>query len=404
MKVLVLNSGSSSQKSCLYQLAEPLPDDPPPPLWEARLEWEEAEGTAELRVRNDRGASRRERLPHRSRDAALEHLLGCLWQGSAPAIGSPAEIDAVGHRIVHGGREFRQATRVTPEVIHAIAGLSDIAPLHNRAEVAGIRWIERLFGRIPQVAVFDTAFHRTLAPEVAAYAGPYAWLAEGIERYGFHGINHRYCAERAARLLRRDPASLRLISCHLGNGCSLAAVSAGRSVDTTMGFTPLDGLVMGSRAGSIDPGILIHLVRKHGFGADDLDRILNRESGLWGLSGVSSDMRQVLASRRAGNPRAGLAFDVFAHRLRNLLGAMLASLGGLDALVFTAGIGENVPEVRAAACAPFGFLGLRLDSTKNEANLLETDIAANDSAVRVLVIPAQEDWAIACECWLLLGK
>ncbi len=404
MRILVLNSGSSSQKSCLYQLAAPLPADPPPPLWEARLEWGGEEEAAELRVRNQHGASRRERLPHRSRAAALERLLGCLSEGSAAAVGSPAEIDAVGHRIVHGGREFREATRVTPEVIRTIAKLSEIAPLHNRAEVGGIRSIERLFGPIPQVAVFDTAFHRTLAPEAAAYAGPHAWLKDGIERYGFHGINHRYCAERAARLLRREPASLRLISCHLGNGCSLAAISGGRSVDTTMGFTPLDGLVMGSRSGSVDPGILIHLVRTRGLGADDLDRVLNRESGLLGLSGVSSDMRQVLAAKEAGNPRAGLAFDVFVHRLRGLLGAMLASLGGLDVVVFTAGIGENVPEIRAAACAPFGFLGLQLDSGKNDANLVETDLAAQDSTVRVLVIPAQEDWAIACECWRLLGK
>jgi acetate kinase len=404
MKVLVLNSGSSSQKSCLYELTSPLPADAPGPLWEARMEWGGAENVAELHIRNARGETREERYPVDSRAAALERMLHGLWEGKARAVSGPDEIDVVGHRIVHGGPDFRQPERITPEVIAAITRNAEFAPLHNRAEVRGIHLVEQVLGNVAQVAVFDTAFHRDLLREAAVYPGPYAWLEEGIERYGFHGINHRYCAERAARLLGRAPESLRLITCHLGNGCSLAAVRGGRSVDTTMGFTPLDGLAMGSRSGSLDPGILIHLIRKHGYSADDLDRILNRESGLIGLSGVSSDMRDVLEAARKGNPRARLAFDVFIHRLRASIGAMIASLGGIDALVFTAGIGEHSPEVRAGACEPFAFLGLRVDAAKNAGSPVDSDIAAGDSAVRVLVIRAQEDWAIACECWRLLRE
>jgi acetate kinase len=404
MKALILNSGSSSQKCCLYQLAPPLPDDPPAPLWEARIEWGTADQIAELRIHNAAGQSRRERHPVESRAAAVEQMLRGLWEGSTPAVSGPAEIDVVGHRIVHGGAEFREPARVTPEVIDAITRFSEIAPLHNRAEVRGIRLVEQVLGPVPQVAVFDTAFHRTLPREAAVYPGPYAWLDEGIQRYGFHGINHRYCAARAARLLGKDPSTLRVITCHLGNGCSLAAVSAGRSIDTTMGYTPLEGLMMGSRSGSLDPGILIHLVRKHGYTSDDLDRILNHESGLIGLSGVSSDMRDVITAMKQGNPRARLAFDVFVHRLRHSIGAMLASLGGLDVLVFTAGIGENSPEVRSATCESFAFLGLRIDAEKNNAGPVDTDISAPDSKVRVLVLTAQEDWAIAQDCWRLLQQ
>jgi acetate kinase len=402
MKALVLNSGSSSQKCCLYHLTAPLPADPPAPLWEARIEWGTAEGVAEMRIHNAAGQTRRERHPVESREEMVARMLHGLWEGEASAVSGPGEIDVVGHRIVHGGADFREPARVTSEVIEAITRFSSIAPLHNRAEVRGIRMVERALGQVPQVAVFDTAFHRTLPREAAVYPGPYAWLDEGIQRYGFHGINHRYCAGRAARLLRRDPADLRLITCHLGNGCSLAAIRAGRSIDTTMGFTPLEGLMMGSRSGSIDPGILIHLVRKHGYTADDLDRILNRESGLIGLSGVSSDMRDVVAAMKQGNPRARLAFDVFVHRLRHFIGSMLASLGGLDALVFSAGIGENSPEVRAATCEPFAFLGLRLDAQKNAGHPVDADISMPDSQVCVLVLTAQEDWAIAQDCWHLL--
>ena len=246
--------------------------------------------------------------------------------------------------------------------------------------------------------MFDTGFHATIPPAAAVYPGPYAWIGKGIRRYGFHGISHRYVAERAAAILGRDLASLRLVTCHLGNGCSLAAVREGRSIDTTMGFTPLDGLMMGTRSGSLDPGILIYLLRNEGCSAGELDRILNKESGLWGLSGVSADMREILSAMERGDARARLAFDVFAHRLAREIGGMIASLSGLDALVFTAGIGENCPPLREVVCRQFGFLGLRLDTEKNARSPVDEDIAAPDSAVRVLVIHTDEDWEIAREC------
>jgi acetate kinase len=253
------------------------------------------------------------------------------------------------------------------------------------------------------VAVFDTAFHRDLPLAAAVYPGPYAWFTDGIRRYGFHGINHRYCAERAALLLGRDPAQLRLVICHLGNGCSLAAVRDGRSVDTTMGFTPLEGLMMGTRSGSIDPGILTYLARRFQLTSEQLDDVLNTKSGLLGISGVSADMRQILAARAAGHERATLAFDIYVHRLRAGIGAMAAALGGIDALVFTAGIGEHSPEVRAAACEQLGHLGVLLDDARNAESRGDRDIARSDAGVRVLIVRAEEDWMIARDCWRLAG-
>jgi acetate kinase len=240
-------------------------------------------------------------------------------------------------------------------------------------------------------------------PEAAAtYPGPYAWVEQGIRRYGFHGISHQYVAQRAADLLGRDIASLKILTCHLGNGCSLAAVKGGMSIDTTMGFTPLDGVMMGSRSGSVDPGILIHLLRQEGYSADQLDTMLNKESGLKGLSGLSNDMRVVVEAMDQGHPQATLAVDVFIHRLRREMGAMIASLGGLDVVVFTAGIGENKSLVWQRACEPFEFLGLRLKDGELGRAKDDQDIAAADSRVRVLVIHTQEEWAIAQACVALL--
>jgi acetate kinase len=286
-------------------------------------------------------------------------------------------------------------------VKETIARLAELAPAHNPASLEGIEAIERILGAVAQVAVFDTAFHAQMPEMAAVYPGPYEWLEQGIRRYGFHGISHQYCAARAAEILDRDLKDLRLVTCHLGNGCSLAAIRGGRSVNTTMGFTPLEGLMMGSRSGSIDPGLLLHLLRQPNYSVDRLDRILNQESGLEGISGISSDLREILAAMTQGNARAQLAFDAYVHSLRSHIGAMLASLGGLDALAFTAGIGEHAASVRAAACEAFAFLGLKLDLDKNAQSRADWDIAAPDSTVRVLVIRTQEDWEIARECWKL---
>ena len=397
MKILVLNSGSSSQKSCLYDVRNALPEHPPVPAWEGKIEWDGDH--ADIQAQNSQGAHLKGRVKVASRSHAIAQLLDTLWSGKVRAVSAPSEIDVVGHRVVHGGQELKEATCITPAVKAAIARMSAFAPLHNRAEMEGIEIIEQRMGSVLQVAVFDTGFHSTLPDAATVYPGPFEWRAQGIRRYGFHGINHQYCAARTAQLLGKDLRSLKLVTCHLGNGCSLAAIREGRSVDTTMGFTPLEGLMMGSRSGSVDPGILTYLMREGKSTGEQLDALLNTKSGLLGISGISGDMRQIVAAMKAGHSRAKLAFEIFVHRLQGGIGAMVAVLGGIDALVFTAGIGENSPDVRAAACANLGYLGLNLDSEKNAQSAPDRDISLPDSAVRVFVIRAEEDWAIACDCW-----
>jgi acetate kinase len=399
MKILVLNSGSSSQKSSLYDVRNAPPERPPAPAWEGKIEWDGDH--ADLQARNSQGAELHDGVKISSRSHAISQLLDTLWTGNVRAVTAPSEIDVVGHRVVHGGQELKEPVCITPEVKAAIARMSVFAPLHNRAEMEGIEIIEKRMGSVLQVAVFDTGFHSTLPEAAAVYPGPFEWLAQGIRRYGFHGINHQYCAGRTAQLLGKELASLKIVSCHLGNGCSLAAIREGRSIDTTMGFTPLEGLMMGTRAGSVDPGILTYLMRDGKYNGAQLDALLNTESGLLGISGISSDMRQIVAAMKDGNARAKLAFDIFAHRLQTGIGAMAAALGGIDALIFTAGIGENSVEVRAAACSNLGFLGVKLDGAKNKQPSADQDISAPESAVRVLVVRAQEDWAIAQDCWKL---
>src|SRR6266536_773865 len=400
MKVLVLNSGSSSQKSSLYEIGQTLPDDPPTSLWQGKIEWRDE--VAEVEIKNASGVVQKNRAKVSSRAEAVEHLLGTLTDGDRPAVTSLTEIDVVGHRVVHGGPKYEEPVSLTPEVRAGIVDVSAFAPLHNRAELEGMEIIEKFLGRVPQVAVFDTGFHRRLPPAAAVYPGPYQWFENGIRRYGFHGINHQYCAGRAAKLLSRDLNSLKLVTCHLGNGCSLAAIRDGHSIDTTMGFTPLEGLMMGTRSGSIDPGILTYLMRQGHLDSQEIDDLLNNESGLLGISGISGDMRDILAAMKRGHSRAKLAFDIYVHRLQAGIGAMVAVLGGIDALIFSAGVGENSAEVREAACKQLTFLGLKLDDTGNRQHISDRDIAAPDSRVRVLIIRAQEDWAIAKECWRVM--
>ncbi|MDF5725339.1 MAG: acetate kinase [Rhizonema sp. PD37] len=401
MKILVLNAGSSSQKSYLYEITgETLPNLPPQPLWEAKVDWTHHQNMAEIEVKTATGKLLKEEIPVDSRLQVIARMLDTLWQGSTQAIAHPGEIDVVGHRVVHGGQNYRESVVVDESVKKVIADLATLAPAHNPANLEGIKAIEEHLGKIPQVVVFDTAFHSHLPDAAAIYPGPYEWVEQGIRRYGFHGISHQYCAQRAAQILGRDLASLRLINCHLGNGCSLAAIQNGRSIDTTMGFTPLDGLMMGSRSGAVDPGILTYLLRQDN-SVEKIEDVLNKASGLRGISGVSGDMRSIREAIAQGNSRAQLAVDIYIHRLRSYIGAMIASLQGLDVLVFTAGVGENDPNIRSAACEALGFLGLKLDSEKNQSKPVDIDIATSDSAVRVLVIHTEEDWAIAQECWRL---
>jgi len=307
----------------------------------------------------------------------------------------------VGHRVVHGGPHFGDPVLITDEVRAAIDSVSAFAPLHIRSEVEGIKIVENLLGAVPQVAVFDTGFHRQMPQSASIYPGPYEWFESGIRRYGFHGINHQYCADRAAQMLGAVARDLKIVSCHLGNGCSVTAIREGRSIDTTMGFTPLEGLMMGTRSGSVDPGILIYLLRQGQMDGQGIDEVLNQKSGLLGISGLSSDMRDILAGIQQGHERAKLAFEIYMHRMRAAIGGMAAVLGGMDVLVFTAGVGENSAEVRAAACRGLEFLGVRIDNGKNARPTLDQDVSAPDSQVRVLVIRAEEDWAIAKECWRL---
>ncbi|HZQ67435.1 MAG TPA: acetate kinase [Terriglobales bacterium] len=396
MRVLVLNSGSSSQKSALYELGEDLTGDPPPALWRADIEWSVHD--AKLRVQTSNGGRVEQSVPVGDRQNAIARMLETLWNGPTAVIQNAGSVDIVGHRIVHGGHKLDAATVVTPEVKGIIARVAAFAPLHNRAELEGIEIVERIIGPVKQVAVFDTGFHRTLPLPAAVYPGPYEWFEQGIRRYGFHGINHQYCCDRAAQLLDRDRGSMKLVSCHLGNGCSLAAIDGGRSVDTTMGFTPLDGLMMGTRSGSVDPSILTYLMRQGTMSGQDLDDVLNKNSGLLGISGIASDMREILAAAREGNDRAKLAFDIFVHRLQSGMASMAASLGGMDVLVFTAGIGEHSPEVRAASCEQLRFLGIELDPDVNAQSPADHAISTAASRVKVLIIRAQEDWAIAKAC------
>jgi acetate kinase len=348
MKILVVNAGSSSLKCWYHDLSANALDTPPEkPLWSKHVDWDQKTDI----------------------DAAFVSVLESL----------PGAVELVGHRIVHGGK-FRSATILTPEVRAAIEEETTIAPAHNGLALKAVDVLQRRFGPdLKQIAVFDTGFHSTLAPEAYIYPGPYAWFEAGIRRYGFHGINHGYVARRAGQLLGGNPDSLRIITCHLGSGASLAAVRGGKSIDTTMGFTPLEGLMMGSRSGSVDPGVLVYLLRQHNYTADQIENILYKQSGLLGVSGISSDMREILSAIDRGEPRAQLAFDIYAHRLLREIGSMLAVLGGADALVFTGGVGENCAPLRDRVTQQFAFL----------PNL------------RVLVIRAEEEWEIARQCYEL---
>jgi acetate kinase len=399
MKILVLNAGSSSQKSRLYEIGDTVPTLPPEPLWEGNADWTKEKGTATIEITPAHGETVKQEISVGSRSEIVEQMLKTLWSGQTRVIEQPTDIQLIGHRVVHGGPHYTRSVRITAEVKEEILRVSSFAPLHNPVNLEGIETMEHLLPGVPQVAVFDTAFHSHMPLEKVVYPGPYSWYEQDIKRYGFHGTSHQYCAERSAQILGRDLNSLRIINCHLGNGCSVAAIQHGHSVDTSMGFTPVEGLMMGTRTGSIDPGILVYLQREQHATADQLDQVLNKQSGFLGISGVSNDLRQVEKAAAEGNERAKLAINMFIYRLRFFIGAMVASLGGVDVLTFTAGVGEHAPEIRSGACEALGFLNLKIDQEKNAASPVDQDIASADSAVRVLVVHTEEDWQIAKECW-----
>lgn len=388
VKILVMNAGSSSHKACVYDF----PDHNP--LWQGLVDWTKEPGMAIVTTKTAQG-KRETKMPNTDRSSVLRSFLASIWQGEGAVIDRPEAITIVGHRVVHGGRVYQQPVLIDEHVKATIAEMIKFAPVHNPANLGGIELVEEVLPQVRQVAVFDTAFHSQMPLKAKVYPIPYRYFEEGVYRYGFHGISHSYVAQEGAHFLGEDLAKLKLITCHLGNGCSITAVAGGISVNTTMGFTPLAGLMMGTRSGDVDPGILLYLLRQ-GMGVDDLDRLLNRESGLLGVSGVSSDLRSVLEAE--DNDRAKLAYDIFIHRLREAIGAMIADLGGLDGLIFTAGIGENSAVVRADVCANWEFFGIKIDPDLNWERPCPVDISASDSRVKVLVIPTQEDWAIAKAC------
>ena len=397
MIVLVLNAGSSSQKSCLYELGESIPDTPLKPLWEASIDWQ-SELKGILTVKSN---DIEQEIELNNRNTALKTLLDTLTQGETKVLDSLEEIDVVGHRVVHGGAEYSQPVLIDAEVKKAIADLIPLAPSHNPANLEGIKTIESLLSNVPQVAVFDTAFHTTMPEYAKVYPIPYKYYEGGIQRYGFHGTSHKYCAQRTAQILQQPLESLKIVVCHLGNGCSLSAVKDGICIDTTMGFSPLEGLMMGNRCGSIDPQILIYLMQEYGLSAEEINQILNKESGLKGVSGVSNDLRNVVKAIADGNKQASLAYDIYLHRLKKAIAAMVASLNGWDVLVFTAGVGENSSTLRETICKELSYLGLQLDRVKNEAEPVDMDIASDCSQVKILVIHTQEDWAIAIAAYNL---
>lgn len=319
------------------------------------------------------------------------------WEDNRLVKKKIAGVQAIGHRIVHGGNHFKKSALIDPLIKDKIASLAKIAPLHNLTELEDIKKMEKLFPNIPQIAVFDTAFHHTLSEAAFTYPGPYKWALDGIRRYGFHGISFQYCTKRASELLHQSQKGLKMVICHLGAGASLCAVKDGKSIDTTMGFTPLEGLMMDTRSGSIDPGILLHLLDKKS--PKELSFELYHASGLLGISGIPGGMQATIDDP---SPRAKLAIDIYIHRLTSLIGSMIASLNGIDALIFTAGIGENAPVVRERIVSAFSFLGLKLEN--NDNNPEDRILSSPDSKVKVLMIHTQESYEIANECFTLTSK
>jgi acetate kinase len=385
VSIVVFNAGSSSLKFGLY-------DQDAVTLATGAIDWAANPEQAELTVQREGAEPERSQhqIPnyHAAIGRALEALTG---------VKSRREITVVGQRIVHGGPKLSRSIRVDDAVKAEIGRLTELAPLHNPPALEAIEAAEAALPGVPQVAVFDTAFYASLSPAHYVYPLPYPWFQDwGVRRFGFHGISHAYCAARAAELLDRG-RGLNLVACHLGNGCSATGTRGGIAVATTMGFTPMDGLMMGTRAGSVDPGILLYVQKHRGLTPEGLEQQLNHGAGLKGVSGVSSDYRQVEIAARAGNERARLALEIYAVRVRQAVGSLAVTLGGVDALVFTAGVGEHSAALRAAACDGLECLGLRLDPRKNLACEPDTDIAADDAAGRILVIHTREELMIARE-------
>ena len=402
MNVLVLNCGSSTVKFQLVQTdADMIADDLDRKL--ARGVVERIGGKSQLTFKIGGKTALRESRPIRDHQKAVEEIV--RWVVSEDSgiaeINSPSDIHAVGHRVVHGGENFKASCRIDDEVIEGITKCIDLAPLHNPANLKGIEAVVKLLGKgTPQVAVFDTAFHSSMPPQNYLYAVPYQlYRRHGLRRYGFHGTSHRYVAYRYRTLEKVDKESVDIISLHLGNGCSACAVKDGQSIDTSMGMTPLEGLMMGTRSGDIDPSLVEFLCEVEGFSVGEVDSLLNRQSGLLGISGLTGDMRDLLFEREeTGDRRAGLAIDIFCARVKKYIGAYLAQLGGCQAVCFAGGIGENSPAIRSQICDGLESLGLKLDQQKNEQQMGDSRgwiVSTEDSPIKIYVIPTDEELLIA---------
>ena len=395
MKILVVNCGSSSIK---YQLLAMTDESVLAKGLVERIGLEGAvlthqpAGKAKVPINAE--------IPdHRK---GIELVLAALVHPEYGVLKSLKEIAAVGHRVVHGGEEFADSVLITPAVMEALERCAEMAPLHNPPNILGINACEKLMPGVPQVAVFDTAFHQTMPKYAFLYGLPYeAYEKYGLRRYGFHGTSHKYVSQRVAEEMNEHMTNLRIITCHLGNGASITAVKYGRSIDTSMGFTPLEGLVMGTRSGEIDPAIIPFLMKKEGMTPDQVDSYLNKQSGVLGISGVSSDFRDIEDASVHGNERAQLALDIFAYRVRKYIGSYAAAMGGVDAIAFTAGLGENSPFMRDKICNGLEFLGTRIDPEKNNVRGKAQEINVDGARVKIFVIPTNEELVIARDTKLI---
>lgn len=398
MKVLVINCGSSSLK---YQLINM---DDESVLAKGLCERIGIEGS-KLKHQPTGKADVVFTDYMENHDVAVKMVLAALTDKEHGVLKSMKEIDAVGHRLVHGGEYFSSSVIITDEVIAAVEKCSELAPLHNPANLIGIAACEKIMPGVPQAAVFDTAFHQTMPERAYLYALPYEYYEKyKIRRYGFHGTSHRFVSEEAAKMLERPYDQTKIITCHLGNGGSICAVRNGKSIDTTMGFTPLEGLVMGTRAGDVDAAAITFLMQKENISPLEMDEILNKKSGVLGISGLSSDFRDLEDASDHGNIRAEAALDVFSYKVAKRIGAYAAAMNGVDCIVFTAGLGENSGSTRRLICDYLGFLGVHIDSYNNSLRGKALEISASDSRVRVLVIPTNEELVIARDTKELLDK
>jgi acetate kinase len=387
MKVLVLNCGSSSIKYQFFDTVEEVA------LAKGVVERIGMSSAVLSHTRYDGDGIKiaGEILDH---TIAIEYVLGVMLSKNHGVIDDKKDIEAVGHRVVHGGEHFTDSILITDEIMQVLQDNIELAPLHNPPNIKGIQAVKRILPNVPQVAVFDTAFHTKMPPKAFLYGIPYElYKKHQIRKYGFHGTSHSYVANKAAEILGKELKDLKIVTAHLGNGCSMAAVQNGVSVDTTMGFTPLEGLLMGTRSGDLDPSLILYIMGKEGLSLNEANTLLNKHSGLLGISGESSDMREVLIAANEGHKRSRYAFEIFAYRVKKYLGAYAAAMGGLDAFVFTGGIGENSPEVREEVCKGLEFLGIELDDQKNKNK--EKIISKNSSRVPVLRIPTNEELVIA---------